>query len=208
MRMAIFGCGGFGREILRLAQDVSTDAGGEPVFVADNPFGPVLNHAVITPDRLESEDQLVIAIGSPDSRREVAARINRKCGALIARSAIVGPGVTIGEGAILCDYTIITASAQIGRHFHCNLYSYVAHDCVIGDFVTFAPRVSCNGNVHVEDGAYVGTGAVIKQGTLGDPIVIGAGAVVGMGAVVTKSVPAGATVVGNPAALLRQNATP
>ena len=33
-------------------------------------------------------------------------------------------------------------------------------------------------------------------------MVIGAGAVVGMGAVVTKSVPAGATVIGNPAAPL------
>jgi hypothetical protein len=39
----------------------------------------------------------------------------------------------------------------------------------------------------------------IKQGKPGAPLVIGKGAVVGMGAVVTKSVPAGATVVGNPA---------
>ena len=57
----------------------------------------------------------------------------------------------------------VTASASIGRHFQCNIYGYVAHDCVIGDFVTFGPRVCCNGNVRVEDGAYVGTGATIKQ---------------------------------------------
>jgi acetyltransferase-like isoleucine patch superfamily enzyme len=80
-----------------------------------------------------------------------------------------------------------------------NLYSYVEHDCVIGDFVTFAPGVKCNGNIMIEDHAYIGTGAIIKQGKLGEPLVIGRGATVGMGAVVTKSVPPGVTVVGNPA---------
>ena len=70
---------------------------------------------------------------------------------------------------------------------------------MIGDFVTFAPRVSCNGNVHIEDHAYIGTGAVLRQGTPDKPLIIGKGAIVGMGAVVTKDVPAGVTVVGNPA---------
>ncbi|MCU0189324.1 hypothetical protein N8H42_29090, partial [Citrobacter freundii] len=45
-------------------------------------------------------------------------------------------------------------------------------------------------------------GAIIKQGTPDKPLVIGKGAIVGMGAVVTKSVPAGVTVVGNPARIL------
>jgi acetyltransferase-like isoleucine patch superfamily enzyme len=53
--------------------------------------------------------------------------------------------------------------------------------------------VKCNGNIHIEDHAYIGAGAVIKQGTPAQPLVIGRGAVVGMGAVVTKSVPAGVT---------------
>ncbi len=70
---------------------------------------------------------------------------------------------------------------------------------MVGDFVTFAPGVHCNGNVVIEDHAYIGTGAILKQGQPGKPLVIGRGAVVGMGAVVTKSVAAGATVVGNPA---------
>jgi acetyltransferase-like isoleucine patch superfamily enzyme len=53
--------------------------------------------------------------------------------------------------------------------------------------------------VHIHDHAYIGTGAVIRQGTPEQPLVIGEGAVVGMGAVVTRDVPAGVTVVGNPA---------
>ena len=100
---------------------------------------------------------------------------------------------------MFCPRAMVTTSAKIGRQFQCNIYSYVAHDCVIGDYVTFAPNVSCNGNVRVGDHAYIGTGAVIKQGTLDKPLVIGAGAVVGMGAVVTKDVEPGAVVIGNPA---------
>ena len=65
--------------------------------------------------------------------------------------------------------------------------------------MTFAPRVHCNGHVVVEDYAYIGTGAIIKQGTADEPLVIGEGSVVGMGAVVNRSVPPFTVVAGNPA---------
>jgi sugar O-acyltransferase (sialic acid O-acetyltransferase NeuD family) len=112
--------------------------------------------------------------------------------------------VEIGEGAILCPFVTITSNIRIGKHFHANLYSYVEHDCVIGDFVTFAPSVHCNGNVIIEDHAYIGAGALLKQGQPGNPLTIGRGAVVGMGAVVTKNVAPGTTVVGNPARVMEQ----
>ena len=117
---------------------------------------------------------------------------------------VVLDDVTIGEGALLCPFVTLTSNIRIGRYFHANIYSYVAHDCVIGDFVTFAPAVKCNGNVVIEDHAYIGTGAVIKQGKPGEPLVIGRGAIIGMGAVVTKSVAPGMTVVGNPARPLKK----
>jgi len=112
--------------------------------------------------------------------------------------------IELAAGAALSPFVSITSNIKIGKCFHANLYSYVEHDCVIGDYVTFAPGVKCNGNIHIEDHAYIGSGAVIKQGTPDQPLVIGKGAVVGMGAVVTKSVPAGVTVVGNPARILEK----
>ena len=84
------------------------------------------------------------------------------------------------------------------------MHCYIAHDCIVGDFVTLAPNVTCNGNVTLEDHAYIGAGALLKQGKPGSPLVIGKGAVIGMGAVVTKNVPPGVTVVGNPAKLMNK----
>jgi len=116
-----------------------------------------------------------------------------------ASSALVFDYSMIGEGAVLSPYSVITANVTIGKMFHLNLYSYVEHDCIIGDFVTFAPGVRCNGAVHIGDHAYIGSGAILRQGNREKPLVIGAGAVVGMGAVVTKDVEPQTTVIGNPA---------
>ena len=105
----------------------------------------------------------------------------------------------IAKGGIFCSYSVVTATATVGKFFHANIYSYVAHGCVIGNFVTFAPGVKCNGNVVIGDGVYVGTGAIIRDGAVGSPLTIGDGATVGMGAVVTKNVPPRVVVIGNPA---------
>jgi sugar O-acyltransferase (sialic acid O-acetyltransferase NeuD family) len=205
MRLAIFGCGGFGREVLGPARQfalamTASDQHPEVIFVSDEPSEPVLGTPVVPTNELTREDQLVIAVGLPSDRRAIAERLHHiAAGMVVAPSASIGPGCEIAEGAILCANTVVTASAVIGRHFHANIFSYVAHDCVIGDFVTFAPRVSCNGRVHVHDGAYIGTGAILREGKPGKPLIIGAGAVVGAGSVVLNDVAPGTTVVGIPA---------
>ena len=112
--------------------------------------------------------------------------------------------VSIGEGALISDHVLLTSNIRIGRQFQANYFSQVSHDCVIGDYVTLGPRVTCNGNVRIEDHAYIGAGAIIRQGTKERPTVIGAHATVGMGAVVVRDVDPGTTVVGNPARPIRR----
>lgn len=208
-RLAIYGTGGFGRELIASARHaVGNHAAcgqefSELVFVDDeNPAPFVHGIPVMRVDQLARGDRYCLAIGDGKTRERLAARCDElglEPYSLFAPGYVAGPGVEIGQGAVFCTHSLVTTTARIGRHFQCNIYSYVAHDCVIGDFVTFAPKVACNGNVHVQDFAYIGTGAVLKQGRSDKPLTIGRGAVVGMGAVVTRDVPPDAVVVGNPA---------
>lgn len=207
---AVYGVSGCGRGVMPLAREQLWRAGvalEQLVFVDDKPEAAVVNgHRVLTyREFLESpagERHVVLAIAN-GSIRELLARRCAEDGvcpwSVSAANAVTMDEVQVGEGAILCPFTTLTSNIRIGRHFQANLYSYVEHDCEIGDFVTFAPAVKCNGNIVIEDHVYIGTGAIIKQGKPGQPLVIGRGAVVGMGAVVTKDVAPGTTVVGNPA---------
>lgn len=212
-RFAVFGASGCGRGVMPLARQqlqLSEQKAWDLVFVDDNPPTPQLNgQRVITYAQWLAEPaesrHISLAIANSAVREKLVARCTADGVAFFdvrAANAVVLDEVQLGPGAILCPFVTLTSNIRIGAHFHANLYSYVEHDCVIGDFVTFAPGVKCNGNVHIEDHAYIGTGAVIKQGKPGAPLVIGRGAVVGMGAVVTKDVPAGTTVVGNPARIM------
>ncbi len=184
-------------------------AGALPEWVFIDDFSNrdnVNGHRVLTHEQFVTEPAADKRVGIAIANSRVRARLADTCAAaglafiaITAESVIIMDDVEIGEGSILSPFVTITSNVRIGRHFHANLYSYVEHDCVIGDFVTFAPGAKCNGNVLIEDHAYIGSGAVLKQGRPGQPLVIGRGAVVGMGAVVTRSVPAGVTVIGNPA---------
>ncbi len=205
--IGVYGASGYGREVLPLVRAGANSGAGRIVFVDDGATGQEINGvAVMAWDEFlaqpETEKSVVIAIANSKIRQKLADQCSASGVQLIdvrASNVVVMDGVAIGEGAVLSPFVTLTSNIRIGRCFHANIYSYVAHDCVIGDFVTFAPRVSCNGNVHVHDHAYIGTGAVLRQGTPDKPLIIGEGAVVGMGAVVTKDVPPGVTVVGNPA---------
>lgn len=205
--IGIYGASGFGREVLPLVRSQLKPSDVDVVFVDDGNVPEHINgYPVLNYDQFlaaeSKEKKVVFAIANSAVRETLASRCkndNISVSPVVADNAVILDGVSLGEGAILCHFTQLTSNIRIGAHFHANIYSYVAHDCVIGDFVTFAPSVRCNGNVVIKDHAYIGTGAVIKQGTQDKPLVIGKGAVVGMGAVVTKNVPAGATVIGNPA---------
>ena len=203
----VYGAGGCGRGILPIVRD-QLETGDRLVFVDDKAGAAVNGHQVVSfADFVASEaneKRICIAVANGAIRSKLAAQ----CGAagleffsVHHENCIKMDDVEIGEGALFSPFTTVTSNVRIGQHFHCNLYSYVEHDCVIGDCVTFAPAVRCNGNVTIGAGAYIGAGAIIRQG-----LNIGAGATIGMGAVVTKDVPDGETWVGNPARLF--NAMP
>lgn len=217
---AIYGASGCGRSLMPVARqqlagesDVLENQTSEIVFIDDalTEMASMNGHRAMNYQsflgELASEKYVQIAIANSRVREKIAQRLEAdgiQLWSISADNVILMDNIQIAEGSALSPFVTITSNIKIGKCFHANLYSYVEHDCVIGDFVTFAPGVKCNGNIHIQDHAYIGAGAMIKQGTPNQPLVIGRGAIVGMGAVVTKSVPAGVTVVGNPARILKK----
>ena len=210
---AIYGASGCGRSLMPVARQqlARQEDASEIIFIDDalTDIASVNGHRAMNYqaflNETASEKYVQIAIANSHVREKIAQRLEMdgiQLWSIAADNVILMDEVQIAEGSALSPFVIITSNIKIGKCFHANLYSYVEHDCMIGDFVTFAPGVKCNGNIHIHDHAYIGAGAMIKQGTPDQPLVIGVGAIVGMGAVVTKSVPAGATVVGNPARIV------
>lgn len=216
-KYAIYSCEGFSREILPSARNQVKsieDDHDQFVFVDDDPekVGKTVHGCAVISFGMLQDDQhrnrlVSVGIADPWIRKKIADKLQNAGFGFLSisdKSHIRFDNVVVDEGSIFCANTMVTGDTRIGRHFHCNIYSYVAHDSLIGDFVTFAPRVCCNGRVRIGDFAYIGTGAMLKQGVHDRPLTIGRGAVVGMGAVVLEDVPDGAVVVGNPAKVIRK----
>lgn len=212
----IFGAGGFGREVMPLAAAQIAPQKNESslVFVTSGVASPKSVNGFSVLDLQDflaigaSERFFNVAIADWRLRKRFAETLTREgCRPfqILARSHERYHDVEVADGAIFCANSIATSNVRIGKYFHCNLHSYVAHDCIVGDYVTFAPSVHCNGRITVEDEVYIGTGAIIREGTDENRIIIGRGAVIGMGAVVTKSVPPGAVMIGNPARPLQKS---
>ena len=203
---AVYGASGFGKEVLPLLRNHVIQ--NEDIYFIDdaNTLDTLNGYKVLSLNEfllIDADDYYVtIAIANSQIREKLTIKCLEKNIHIFdirADNIVVLDEVSIGKGSILCPFVTLTSNIKIGKSFHANIYSYVAHDCVIGDYVTFAPGVKCNGNIVIEDHAYIGTGAIIKQGKPNRPLIIGENAIVGAGAVVTKNVPAGITVFGNPA---------
>lgn len=132
-------------------------------------------------------------------------------GTRIWQFCVVLPGAKIGRNCNICSHCLIEGGAVIGDNVtvKCGVQVWdgvsLEDDVFVGANVTFTnDRHPKSGNrdfalekTVVGCGASIGAGAVILPG-----LTIGENAVVGAGAVVTHDVPAGATVVGNPARIV------
>lgn len=118
-----------------------------------------------------------------------------------AARLIIGDNVGM-SAAVICSAT----SVEIGRG------TQIGAGCLIID-TDFHPRgedgtwltdpVRVSKPVKIGENCFIGARAIILKG-----VNVGDGAVIGAGSVVTRDVPAGATVAGNPAAILKPRSSP
>lgn len=209
--IAIYGAGGFGREVLTLVEEVNRDR-KEYNFIGFFDDGKekgeiVNNYPVIgNIDVLNSWGNplsLIIALGNPGIKRTVFEKIhnsNLSFPSLIHPSVLIGDSqrVKIEEGCIVCAGNILTVNIVVHKFVILNLGCTVGHDTNIGEFSSFMPSVNISGDVIIGREVYVGTGAkIINQ------LSVGMGTVIGAGAVVTKSLPEKCTAVGIPAKVIK-----
>jgi sugar O-acyltransferase (sialic acid O-acetyltransferase NeuD family) len=211
--LVIWGCGGFGREVLQVAQDLNEDKKQFNIlgFLEGNStrIGDTVHDLPILGDQTwlakQSEVAVVVAIGNTAVRRRVVRSIEAACSVprfatLIHPQSWIGRRVQIGEGAIICAGTSVTTDIVIGQNVILNLHCTVGHDACVKDFVTAAPGVHISGAVTVGEGCDLGTGAVVIQG-----VEVGPWSIIGAGAVVVRALPANVTAVGAPARAIKQH---
>lgn len=211
--IAVFGVGGFGREVLSLIQNINAF---EPTYNIVGFFddghekGEVVNGCPVlgkTEDlnNWPTELGIAISIGNPVVKRNLVNNIHNPkvvFPTLIHPNVIQGTPdlIKIGKGCIICAGNIITTNATIGDFVILNLACTVGHDTVIGDYGSFMPTCNISGEVLIGEGVYCGTGVkIINQTSIGEYATIGAGAVI------TKPIPGHCTAVGIPAKVIKQN---
>lgn len=205
-KIAIFGVGGFGREVKMLVDQINAvEQQYEFIgyFDDNQPQGSLINSTPVLGDindinKIKEDLHLVLAIGNPQTKKNILGKIdnaNIMFPTLIHPNVLIGTDkVLIGNGCIICAGCIVTVNIMIGAHVILNLACTVGHDTIIGDFSSFMPGVNISGEVNIGELVYCGTGAkIINQLSIGNNTIIGAGAVV------SKSLPADCTAVGIPA---------
>ncbi|MEO6683092.1 MAG: transferase [Ginsengibacter sp.] len=154
-KIAIFGAGGFGREVKMLIDQINMQ---KPIFEFIGYFddgiqkGVSINNHPVLGGLLEAQNwsdgklNLVVAVAEPKTKKKIVDSIENEH---IAFPSLIHPGVLIGAdevnigfGCIICAGTIITVNIDIGNYVILNLSCTVGHDTKIGDYCSFMPSVN------------------------------------------------------------------
>lgn len=212
--IAIFGAGGFGKEVACLIDRINRAEtvpkwkligffdDGKEIGTQISHYGRVIGGMKEINER-NDDLALAIAIGTPSSLRRVKKRIKND---KIYFPNIIAPtfGVSdpetfsIGEGNIIGQGCVVSCDVSIGNYNIFNADIVVGHDSKIGDYNVIMPDIRISGEVTIGDENLLGVGSIVLQRLkIGNNVHLGAGAVL-----MTKPKD-GKTYIGNPAQLFK-----
>ena len=162
------------------------------ISVAD---GVVIGHHVTIINRVSigagTEIRSGVVIGHDDSISYTEDEQHNKLNVKHFGGVHIGRDVLIGENSVICRGTI--DDTTIGDGVRIDALTQVSHNCIIEKNAVLVAGCRLCGSVHLKENAYL-AGAIVRN-----QCVVEEDALAGLGAVIVKNVPAGETVVGNPA---------
>lgn len=208
--VVIIGAGGFGREARQWIADINRVQPRFRIvgFLDDDhgKRGAIFHGAPVLGDLswLDAPGHrgigAVLGVGHPVVKRRLVDKVSELVSfpVVVHPRAVVGDGVELGAGTIVCPDVILTTDIRVGRWCTLNIDITLGHDCQIGDYVTISPGAHLSGYTTLGDGVDVGTGVNFVPAAK-----VGAWSVVGAGATVTHELPANCTAVGVPATAIK-----
>jgi sugar O-acyltransferase (sialic acid O-acetyltransferase NeuD family) len=205
--IAIYGAGGYGREIACLIKAINTKCTKWNLigfFDDTKDIGEKILHVSVLGgiNELNSwnkELSIVIAIGSPDALINLTGRIVNP---LISYPNLIAPDVVFydedsvkwGKGNVVLFRSIISCYTGFGDFNLINTDVFIGHDSKLGSWNVLNPSVRISGNVEVGDGNFFGVCSVVLQ-----QIKIGNNTIVGGNSLILKNTKDGETYIGTPA---------
>lgn len=202
--LIIVGAGGFGLEVAAYAEDMArASKSGVSIkgFLDDTkPAGAThAGYPALGPtDRIIPDCLYILAVGAPESRRALAEKLAAKGArftSIIHPAAHIAATAKIGAGTVIAPFSFVGPEAQIGEHCALNIYASAGHESRMGDYCVLSPYATIHGASVLENGVFMGSHACVTA-----KMQIGASARIAAGSVVYQNIPAGARVMGNPAA--------
>lgn len=205
MKIAIFGSSGMARAIV----DICDTMGCEEVVFIDRKDGrePISGIDVVAEEKVEKLQKkgfrFSIGIGDNKIRRNIAETFS-----FLPFVNVVHSSATFGRGSresldqssgnIIMAGARLSGNIRFGDFGLFNFNCVVGHDVRFGNYIHLGPGAIVCGNVDVRDGAFIWTGAMVRNGGGdADRITIGEKAALGMGAAALGDVPAETSVPPN-----------
>lgn len=206
--VAIFGAGGFGKEIACLIEIINKESprwnligffdDGKEKGMPISHYGTVLG-GLAELNEWGSPIDIVIAIGSPAIVSKIAKSISNP---FVNFPNVIHPSFNIvdsetfkiGKGNIIQRNCSVSCDVSIGDFNVFNSAVSMGHDDKIGAFNVFMPGVRVSGEVVIGEGNFFGVGSIILQ-----QIIIGNHIRLGAGGVLMTKPKDGHLYIGNPA---------